>query len=146
MNRFVRPETVVLALAGGETLVVKRRLNTGEERALAAAMMRAPTNGDDRPRVDPLKVGVETVLAYLLDWTLTDDGRPVPIREQPPENVRALLDALDYESFREIRAAIERHVTREAEARAEEKKSQATGSASSATSPSPSVAAGATNG
>lgn len=146
MNSFVRPDSVVLALAGGATIIVKRRLNTGEQHALAAAMMRAPTTPDERPRVDPLKVGLETTLAYLLDWTLTDDGRPVPIREQAPEAVRAALNALEYDVYQEIRAAIDAHVLRQDLARAEEKKSQDTGSPSSASSPSPSDVVGATNG
>jgi len=146
MNAFVRPDSVVLALAGGATIIVKRRLNTGEQHALAAAMMRTPTTPDEKPRVDPLKVGLETTLAYLLDWTLTDDGRPVPIREQAPEAVRAALKALEYDVYQEIRGAIDAHVLRQDLARAEEKKSQDIGSPSSASSPSPSDVVGAMNG
>ena len=44
-------------------------------------------------------------MAYLLDWTITNDGRPVVIRDQPADVVRAVLDALDYDSFMEIAIA-----------------------------------------
>jgi hypothetical protein len=146
MNRFIHPETAILTLANGDTLVVKQRLNTGERRKMFASMYRESANGDGRDRVDPLKTGVSTVLAYLLDWSLTDDGRPVPIRDQGEDVVRGALDALDYESFTEILRAIEAHEIRQDEARALEKKSPAGASGSSPTSPSPSGVAGATSG
>ena len=142
MNRFVRPDTAILALGNGDTLIVKHRLNTGETRAMRAAILgdgAAPANRADR-------AAYAVVVAYLLDWTLTDAGRPVVIRDQPPDVVRAALDALDYDSFLEIATAIGDHVQREQARRAEEKKTQATANGSSATSPSPFVAVGATNG
>jgi len=140
MSRFVRPETALLTLTNGDTLVVKVRLNTGETRALRAAILA----GVERSNAD--RAAFPVVLAYLLDWSITDDGRPVVIREQPADAVRAILDALDYDSFIEIANAIGDHVQRETDRRAEEKKTPTTATGSSGTSPSPSVAVGATSG
>ena len=141
MNRFVRPETAVLTLTNGDTLIVRQRLNTGETRAMRAAIM----NGDEQAsRAD--RAAFAVVVAYLLDWTLTDDGRPVVIRDAPADKVRGALDALDYESFMEIATAIGTHVEQQKARRDEEKKTLSTAPASSAISPSPFDAVGATNG
>jgi len=140
MSRFVKPDTALLTLANGDTLVVKVRLNTGETRALRAAILA----GTEQSHAD--RAAFPVVLAYLLDWTITDDGRPVVIREQPADVVRAVLDALDYDDFIEIANAIGDHVQRETVRRAEEKKTPTGATVSSATSASPSVAAGVTSG
>jgi hypothetical protein len=140
MSRFVRPETALLTLDNGDTLVVKVRLNTGETRALRAAILA----GSEASAAD--RAAFPVVLAYLLDWSITDDGRPVVIREQPADTVRAILDSLDYDSFIDIANAIGAHVQRQTQLRAEEKKTQTTATGSSATSPSPFAAAGAMNG
>jgi hypothetical protein len=142
MNRFVRPETAVLTLANGDTLVVKQRLNTGEWRRMTDTIRQA---GDERGAT-VLQYQTGLVLAYLVDWSLTDDGRPVVIRDQPIDTVRASLDALDYESFREIADAIQVHTRRQDEARAAEKKTPNTANESPAILPSPFVAVGVTNG
>jgi len=141
MNRFIKGDTAVLTLENGDTLIVKQRLNTGETRAMRAAIL----DGDGAAsRAD--RAAYAVVVAYLLDWTLTDDGRPVVIRDQPADVVRSVLDALDYDSFIELATAIGDHVARETARRADEKKAPATGTESPATWPSPFVAAGATNG
>lgn len=144
MSRFVHPETCILSLADGATLVVKRRLNTGERRRMSAAMSSA--NGDGTPRFDRSKYPSELVVAYLLDWSLTDDGRPVPIRDQPEDVVRAALDQLDYDDFTEIFQAIEAHITQQTAAREAEKKTRSFETGSPMTSPSPPAMGGGTNG
>jgi hypothetical protein len=141
MNRFVRPDTAIVTLANGDTLIVKCRLNTGETRALRAAIL----NGD-ATQTQADRAAYAVVLAYLLDWTINDNGRPVVIRDQPADVVRAVLDSLDYDSFVEIANAIHDHVQRQTAARAEEKKTATIGTPSSPISPLPSVAVGATNG
>jgi hypothetical protein len=146
MSRFVRPNTDVLPLSDGDTLVVRRRLNTGEQRAMFQRMRAAAPNGDGY-HVDPMQVGLATMTAYLLDWSLRDDnGAPVVIRDQPMPVVESAINALDPDDFAEIREAIETHVARVEAARAEEKKTRRGGAASSPTSTSPDAAAGATNG
>jgi hypothetical protein len=124
MSRLVRPETVVLTLSGGDTLVVKRRLNYGESVALYEAS--GTMNGDGTRHVDRVKAMRAAVVAYLVDWAgpgFTDfEGRPLVVRDQPPEVVAALLDKLDPDDVLEIRAAVTTHENTQAAARLEEKK------------------------
>lgn len=141
MSRFIRPDTDVLTLANGDTLIVKRRLNTGETHAMNGAIL----NGDAQlSQAD--RAAIAVVLAYLVDWTITDAGRPVVIRDQPAASVRATVDALDYDSFIDIANAIGDHVRAQKARRAEEKKTLTGAPESPAIWPSPSVAVGATNG
>jgi len=145
MSRFVKPETKILRISGGDTLTVKRRLNSGEKRAAFARMSESTPSGE--LRVNRLQVGVAMIVSYLMDWSLTDDnGVVVQIREQPPEVVTAALDALDDESYAEIRDAIELHDAETRTAREQEKNGLDGANGSSAISPSPVVAAGDTNG
>jgi hypothetical protein len=117
MATVVRPEIHTIVLASGETLVVKKRLNAGERREMLK-MMRLPDG-----RVDGLMSGPACVLAYLVDWTVTDDGKPLIIREQPSEIVAKTLDALDVEDYKEIEFEIELHDDKmSAERRAEKKR------------------------
>ncbi len=150
-SRFVRPETVLLKLAPqpGQTepdwLLVKKRLNEGERRAMFSRMYLHA--GDRGPVVDPQAVGMATVLAYLVDWSFTDpEGKRVVIAEQPENVLEAALNALDPDSFAEIRQAIEAHEDRVKAARAALKNGQDGGSKLPATSPSPFAAAGVTSG
>ena len=119
MSRFVRPDVVTIKISQGDTLTVKRRLTSGERRASFARMYLAGADG--RLKVNPLATGMALITAYLVDWSLVDDdGKLVVIRDQPVEAVTAALDALDQESFTEIKEAIEAHerdmnVEREAE-------------------------------
>ena len=91
--------------------------------------MNAGREDRDRPRT----VRLAEVVAYLVDWNLTDaDGRPVVIRGAPTEFVIGALDNLDADGFDEIKTAITKHIA----ALEEEKKIPATASASPATSDS----------
>lgn len=130
-SRFVRPETKTLPISHGDTLTVRKRLTAGERRAMFARMYAEGT-----VRVDPIRVGVAAMTAYLLDWTLTDDdGKPVPIRDLSPDDIGRVLDNLTPESFNEIQDAIETHAEAMDAERVTEKNDQATESMSSATSP-----------
>jgi hypothetical protein len=128
-SRFVRPDTAVLTISRGDTLIVKRRLNAGEQRARFARMSLSGVDGS--LNVNRLQVGLATITAYLLDWSLTDDSqRPVVIRDLSEPDLAAKLDALDPESFSEIREAIEAHEAAMEAERAVEKKLSATPSTS----------------
>jgi hypothetical protein len=118
MATVVRPEIHTITLASGETLVVKKRLNAGERREMLKTM-RLPDG-----RGDGLMTGPACVLAYLVDWTVTDqEGKPLIIREQPREMVAKTLDALDVEDYKEIELLIELHdENMSAERRAAKKK------------------------
>jgi hypothetical protein len=121
MSRFVRPQTKTLTLANGDQLIVRERLTAGEQRAQFARMYTA--NGDGRYRTNPLMIGIGTILAYLLDWTLTDDaGSRVEIRDLAADDLQHVIDSLDPDSFAEIRSAIEAHESAMQSARDAEKK------------------------
>jgi hypothetical protein len=143
-SRVVMPETTVLHISDGDTLTVKKRLNAGESRQQLARMYRQH-NGT---RVlDTLQVGMSTVLAYLLDWSLVDpSGNQIVIRDQPEDAVISALDSLDPESFKEIREAIEAHERAMDAERAAKKKIPTGEPRSEAISASPSDATGGTNG
>jgi hypothetical protein len=105
--RFVKPETVTLTLPDGTRLIVKKELNTGEQRA---AFNRLYTQGaDGKLRVDPMATGLNLVLAYLLDWTVADEDGPVAIRGLAGDELAAILNRLEPASFTEIKEAIEQH-------------------------------------
>jgi hypothetical protein len=148
MSRFVHPASVVLSISEGDSLTVKARLNTGEQRAMFARMYRTPENGSPAAaQLDPMAVSMARVTAYLLDWTLTnDDGHLVEIRDRPVAEVEDALNALDPDDFVEIRQAIDGHIARLEHARAEEKKTRRGAPTSSATGTSLDDATGATNG
>jgi hypothetical protein len=108
MSRFVRPETVTLPLSHGDTITVRKRLTNGERRAMFARMYKT---GVTPLQVDTLQTGLAVVVAYLLDWTLTDDdGARVRLDGMTPDDLAILVDGLDWDSFVEIKEAIEAHV------------------------------------
>lgn len=143
-SRFGLPDVTVLPLTDGDTLTVKRRLTAGEQRAMFARMYH--TVGGVT-RVNQLQVPSATIVAYLVDWTLTDGhGQPVSVRGLPPEDVAGILDSLTPEDFKEIADAIDAHSEAMEAFRAAEKKTRPGAAASKPTSPSPADLVGATSG
>lgn len=135
MSRFVRPETKTIQISNGDWLLVKKRLSAGEQRATFSRLYTPSLDGD--MRVNPIQVGLAQIVAYLLDWSLTDDeGKQVVIRDKSADDVTAILDNLDPESFAEIREAIEQHEEAMRDEREEQKKTRAGGNGSSTISPS----------
>jgi hypothetical protein len=149
MSRFVRPETTTIALSGGDTLTIRRRLSAGEARARTerwTEQVDDPATGGVKlvPRLT--RAGLATITAYLLDWTLTDDaGHRVEIQGIAQAELEAIVDNLDGDAFAEIRLAIEAHEEAMRAERDAQKKTDGP-SASSPTSTSPAVAAGAMSG
>jgi len=144
-SRFPRPETVTLTISGGDTLTVKKRLTAGEQRKSFERTYVAGIDG--ALKVNPLQIGLATITAFLVDWSLCgDDGARVVIRGEPLEVVEAALDALDPESFAEIKHAIEVHERAMLEARAQEKKLRGGGNGSAPISASPSGSDGGSTG
>jgi hypothetical protein len=144
MSRFVTPDVKVLKISQGDTLTVKRRLNAGEQRAAFARMAQAGVDG--ALRVNRLQVGISLVIAYLVDWSLTNNGASVVIRDQPIEVVTAALDALDPDSYNEIKDAIEAHDVEVAKERERRKNSPDGANVLPVISPSLDVVTGDTNG
>jgi hypothetical protein len=131
-SRMRRPETVTLNISQGDWLVVKKRLTAGEYREWMRFAMKPDGQG-----IDPLNYGLGKVVAYLLDWSITDaDNSRIDIVGQPREVVASALNALSVDDWTEILKAIEAHeaaMEKEAET---EKNAQATGNGSSQTLPS----------
>lgn len=125
--RFARPDTHTLTLADGATLTVKRRLNAGEARELKG--MQAFTT-----LAEP-----GLVMAYLIDWSITDDGKAVPVAGLSRTDLANVLDSLDEDAFDEIHAAIAAHREAMIAERAAQKKTPGGTSTSAPTSPSSSV-------
>jgi len=141
----VRPDTTRLEISGGDWLLVKRRLNAGEQRRAYARVYREGADG--KLQVDSLQTGLSLILSYLLDWSLVDEaGHVLTIRDEDDAVKMAALDAIDYDSFVEIKTAIEQHEKRN-DAEAAAKKTTPPGeSPSEPTSPSLVGAAGDTSG
>jgi hypothetical protein len=143
-NRFVGIKTERLALSEGEYITVKERLSAGEEQDMFADMVLDMTAGE-KVHLDPKSVQMAKVLAYLVGWSLTDDGEPVPMT--PTLSVaerRAALRSVDGDTFREIRDAIDAHEKAVEQASLDRKNGHGSGSESNKTSPSPDAATGLT--
>jgi hypothetical protein len=140
MFQIVTPETCRLDLTNGEYVIVKKRLNHGEQTEMFKNLYIAGVDGS--LRADPLRVGMAQILAYLLDWSAT----ALPIRDKSEKDKEAILNSLPTEDVATIRAAIEGHVSQMQAEREQEKNAQDGESESSATSPSRVGVAGGTSG
>jgi hypothetical protein len=141
-SRFVHPETAILTLGNGDTLIVRRRLNIGEQREsyrVCSALVEQD-DGTVKRIPDPHRIGLAKVAAYLVDWNLAGDD--APIRGLDLEQRVALVDNLDPDDFYEIKEAIDAHEAATVAARVAEKKAQAGEMNGPAISRSPFVAAG----
>jgi hypothetical protein len=141
---FVRPTTAILNLPSGNNLIVKARLSHGEYQEALAQM--APADAEGIRRVDRLRIAMGTILAYLVDWDVEDDGRPVQIRGLAQDDVRQVLNGLAPESFDEIKTAIEAHEAAVAERHAKKKTPPAGENGPGPISGSPSEPAGVSSG
>jgi hypothetical protein len=144
MSRFVKPKTVRLPLSQGDFIDVKYRLNAGEQQALFAKMSPHVVPGE-KMRLDSQHVISAKIVMYLVGWSFTDDGRPVPMTPDLPEDVRlATINNLDTETFAELRKAIDAHEDAVDAEIAAAKNGQDGASGSSAISPSVDSLAGVT--
>jgi hypothetical protein len=145
--RFVRPNTVTLPLSEGDWIVVKERLNAGEQRALVERSWHDTPDADGQFHVNPPRAGLALLTAYLIDWSFTDHaGDPVPIRGLSAAELERVIDNLEPPDYNELRNAINAHTEALYLAREAEKKRMAGASASSPTSPSLDVVTGAMSG
>lgn len=116
MNDFVTPEPHRLTLHDGQFVDIRKRLNHGETDDMFARIW--PSGGLDRRWVRTAKM-----LAYVIGWSLTKDGAPVPMSPDLAEQDRIdTIRALDPDRAVEIHEAIEVHEQAAAEARAAQKK------------------------
>jgi len=143
-SRVVRPETKRLTISNGDWLLVKKRLNHGEQQEAFARRYQADVVGS---RVNLRLLGMDRVLAFLVDWSLIGlDDQVIEIRGKSADEVEAALNSIDPESFEEIRTAIDAHERAMADERAAEKNGTAGAIESAAISPLPSAAVGASSG
>jgi hypothetical protein len=131
----VRPETVKIELAGGDWIVVKKRLNAGEARLVQTRMIKTMEAG--KPiELEPMQVGRSQAMEYIVDWS----SRDYPIRDVLPDAkadaVGRSLDGMDLADFKQIIDAVSAHETAMDAERVQEKNDLDGASASSATSPS----------
>jgi hypothetical protein len=123
--RVVAPEEVRLPLSDGDYIDVKKELNAGEYRKLLFDQFKdAPSS--DAVILDPAKIGISKLLAYILGWNLVGfHNEPLPYRIDQPEEVRrATIDSLDKSTYRELIAAVTAHEAAE-DARLEAQKKTA---------------------
>ena len=146
--RFVRPNTITLPLSEGDWILVKERLNAGEQRALVERSWHDTPDTAGTFHVNPTRAGLALITAYLIDWSLTDEaGKPVTIRGCSPAELDRILDNLEPPDYTEIRNAINAHSERVYQAREDEKKRASTGDNGSSTiSTLPADAIGAMSG
>jgi hypothetical protein len=117
---------VRLHLSDGDWIDVKQELNAGEQRQIYAGLVKDMRAGET-PTLDPEKVGLTRILAYLVGWSFVDaSGRPVAYGESAVKN-------LDMDTYREIDAAIAAHDDAADKARDEKKMIPAGSSSSEAT-------------
>lgn len=103
---------------------MKRRLTAGEQRHAFARIVKRMSVGE-RTELDPEAMGLNKIVAYLLDWSLRDeDGELVVIRDQSVAILEATLLSMDPDSFREIYEAITAHEDREQTVLENEKKTR----------------------
>ncbi len=109
-SRMRRPETVRLNISRGDWVLVKKHLTAGEYRAMMAGMIRVSEGDAPVAMVDPVRVGLSKIVAYMLDWSIEDaDGKPVEIRDKSAAEVEAAVNAIDIDCWREILVAVEAH-------------------------------------
>lgn len=131
-------------MSDGEWIGLKHRLNAGETRA---AFTRMCKQGIEPLTIDPMQVGLATMNAYLVEWSLTDDdGHIVEIPRDDPDALDALLGLLEPERFDEIRIAVLKHEADQDAIRAQKKTPPAGAMASPEISPSLVGVGGGTSG
>lgn len=122
-GRFVKPETVRIHLADGESWIeIKKYLTAQEQRRIESYGMERmvrPTKIDDASaeaeevevKFDWVRWEINRILTYLLAWNFVDikETKQGP-REEPVKVSRNAVAALDPDTFSEIQQAITDHV------------------------------------
>lgn len=128
---IVVPRTVILPLAYGWTVTVRDELTHGETTDMNVRMFRASEEG--KYQHDLARIGDAVVIAYLVDWTLTDaQGQLIEVRGLKADDLQDAFRNLRQFAAAEVKRAIEAHHARSEAAIADLKKT-ASIDASSAT-------------
>lgn len=127
--RFVQPDVVRISLSDGDWIEIKRELTAAESRRVFSGTLKDFSPGG-KPLIDPEKVGRTQISEYLVDWSFCDaTGKRQPV-------TASAIDALDIDSYNEIREAIDAHIITEDTRRESEKNGRGGESKSAAISPS----------
>lgn len=141
MDDFVSPEPHRLQLADGKYVDIATQLNHGQTEDMFERMSPHGIHANRR------WVRTAKIVAYVLGWSLTKDGKPVAMSPDMPEQDRLdTIRNMTQERAIEIYEAIEAHEKARAQARAEQKKILNGAPDVVATSPSPSAVAGESTG
>jgi hypothetical protein len=110
VSRFPKPILDTVTLANGDTITVRRTLTHGETTDMFRRLeVRDPITGETHR--DTVRAMDERILAYLVDWSFTDDtGDRVPFRELPIGERADVIRNLDSDSAVEISKAIHANV------------------------------------
>jgi hypothetical protein len=132
----VIPRTVVLPLeAYGWSVTVWEELTHGQYNAMRSRVY-TEADGGALLKPDPLRFYDGLVVAYLVDWTLTDaQGQRIEIRGLKPEALQDALGNLRQFAALEVQRAIEAHHERVSAAIADLKKTASTAPPSATISP-----------
>ena len=105
---IVMPDTVTLPLAYGWTVTVWAELTHGQHTDMQVRMFKDTATGDVVR--DLQRITDAAVIAYLVDWTLTDaSGQPIAIRGLAPDALQDVLRNLRQFAALEVKSAIEAH-------------------------------------
>jgi len=140
VSDVVIPRETTLPLTNGRSVTVWAELNHGQYIAMLSRMYTESKDG--ALKRDVLKTTDATVIAYLIDWTLTDpQGARIPVRGLPPDDVQDALNNLRQATALEVKRAIEAHHASVEAAGEALKKTDSTDASSGPPSPSVSAAA-----
>jgi len=135
MSDVVVPGTTTLALSRGRSITVRKELNHGQHTAMQARKYRETDEGT--LRINPATISDAVVIAYLVDWTLTDQrGQPIEILGLPANELQDVLNNLRQPVADEVKRAVQAHDAAVQAAAEAEKKTESPGAPSPSTSPS----------
>jgi hypothetical protein len=98
---FVVPDVVRLDLPDGEWIEVKKELTFGEQQDMFTSMRRQLAPGEP-PVLDPARIAMCRMQAYILAWSFTENGRSVPVSMGAMRQLRIPMAMA-------IREALEKH-------------------------------------
>jgi hypothetical protein len=108
MSDVVTPRTTVLPLSNGRSITVHAELNHGQHMAYLARVYRESADGTLSR--DMLKTGDAMVMAYLVDWTLTDSsGQRIDIQGLPQDELQDVFNNLRIPVALEVKRAVQAH-------------------------------------
>jgi hypothetical protein len=108
---IVMPQTVILPLAYGWTVTVRDELTHGEFNDMRSRIYAESKDGTLTPKAETFFDGL--VIAYLVDWTLTDaQGQRIEIRGLKPDALQDAFRNLRQFAAVEVQRAIEAHHAR----------------------------------